>query len=36
MISDSNRRRVQAAARMVQNQGATLAADEPFSPDAAV
>ena len=36
VISDSNRRRVLAAARMTQNHGATLAADEPFSPDAAV
>jgi len=36
VISDSNRRRVLAAARMAQNQGATLAADDPFSPDAAV
>jgi hypothetical protein len=36
VISDSNRRRVLAAARMAQNHGATLAADDPFSPDAAV
>jgi arabinofuranan 3-O-arabinosyltransferase len=36
VISDSNRRRVLAAARMSQNHGATLAADDPFSPDAAV
>ncbi|HZB76944.1 MAG TPA: alpha-(1-_3)-arabinofuranosyltransferase family protein, partial [Solirubrobacteraceae bacterium] len=36
VISDSNRRRVLAAARMAQNRGATLAADDPFSPDAAV
>jgi arabinofuranan 3-O-arabinosyltransferase len=36
VISDSNRRRVLAAARMTQNRGATLAAGEPFSPDAAV
>jgi arabinofuranan 3-O-arabinosyltransferase len=36
VISDSNRRRVQAAARMTQNQGATLAAGEDFSADAAV
>ena len=35
VISDSNRRRVLAAARMAQNHGATLAADDPFSPDAA-
>ena len=36
VISDSNRRRVLAAARMAQNHGTTLAADDPFSPDAAV
>jgi arabinofuranan 3-O-arabinosyltransferase len=36
VISDSNRRRVLAAARMAQNHGWTLAADDPFSPDAAV
>jgi len=36
VISDSNRRRVLAAARMAQNHGATLPAEEPFSPDAAV
>ena len=36
VISDSNRRRVLAAARMAQNHGATLAADDPFSPDSAV
>jgi len=36
VISDSNRRRVLAAARMSQNHGWTLAADDPFSPDAAV
>ena len=36
VITDSNRRRVVAAARMAQNHGATLAADEPLSPDAAV
>jgi hypothetical protein len=36
VVSDSNRRRVLAAARMAQNHGATLAADDPFSPDAAV
>jgi hypothetical protein len=36
VISDSNRRRVLAAARMAQNHGATLAAGDPFSPDAAV
>jgi hypothetical protein len=35
VISDSNRRRVVAAARMAQNTGATLAADDPLSPDAA-
>ena len=36
VISDSNRRRVLSAARMAQNHGATLPADDPFSPDAAV
>ncbi len=36
VVSDSNRRRVLAAARMAQNHGATLPADEAFSPDAAV
>ena len=36
VISDSNRRRVFAAARMAQNHGWTLAADDPFSPDAAM
>jgi hypothetical protein len=36
VITDSNRRRVLAAARMAQNHGATLPADEPFPPDAAV
>jgi hypothetical protein len=36
VISDSNRRRVQAAARMAQNTGATLAASGAFSTDAAV
>ena len=36
VITDSNRRRVLAAARMAQNHGATLSADEPFPPDAAV
>jgi arabinofuranan 3-O-arabinosyltransferase len=36
VISDSHRRRALAAARMTQNHGPTLAADEPFSPDAAV
>ena len=36
VITDSNRRRVLAAARMSQNHGPALAADEPFSPDAAV
>ena len=35
VISDSNRRRVLVAARMAQNHGVTLAADDPFSPDAA-
>jgi arabinofuranan 3-O-arabinosyltransferase len=36
VITDSHRRRVLAAARMAQNHGATLPADEPFPPDAAV
>ena len=36
VISDSNRRRVLAAARMAQNHGAALPADEAFSADAAV
>jgi len=36
VVSDSNRRRVLAAARMAQNHGATLPADEAFPADAAV
>ncbi|HEY7075249.1 MAG TPA: discoidin domain-containing protein, partial [Solirubrobacteraceae bacterium] len=36
VITDSNRRQVFAAAQMEQNHGATVAAGEGFSPDAAV
>jgi len=36
VISDSNRRRVFVPSRLEQNAGPTLAADEPFSTDAAV
>ena len=36
VITDSNRRRVLAAARMAQNHGFPLPADEAFPPDAAV
>jgi arabinofuranan 3-O-arabinosyltransferase len=36
VVTDSNRRRVFAVSRMRQNNGATLAADDPISEDAAV